>query len=167
MIGGFLRFVDKLNDWVGKVVSFFILVVALVIGYEIVLRYIFNNPTKWAHETSTMFFGAFIILGGAYTLLHGSHVSMDLIYGRLSVRKKAILDVITFILFALFCYALIWYGGKTAWKSILLLERGSTVWGPPIYPFRLLLPLGAFLLLLQGLAKLVRDIITLRGGEAR
>lgn len=166
MTNRFLSFIDKLSELVGKFVSFFIIVVALIIGYEVVLRYIFNDPTVWAHETSTMFFAAAVILGGAYTLLRKEHVSMDLIYTKLPVKTKALMDIITFILFAFFCGVFIWFGGKTAWNSLLILERASTNWEPPIYPFKLLLPIGAFLLLLQGLAKLIRDIIILRGKES-
>ncbi|MFC1860917.1 TRAP transporter small permease subunit [Chloroflexota bacterium] len=165
MISGFLKIIDKISDRLGKVVSFFIITIALIIGYEVVSRYIFNSPTLWAHETSLMFFAAFATLGGAYALLNRSHVNMDLIYGRLSVRTKAILDVITFFLFAFFCGVLIWTSGKTALKSLLMLEHASTNWEPPIYPFKLLLPVGTFFLLLQGIAKFIRDINILRKGE--
>ena len=165
MLSGFLGFIDKISERVGKFVSFFILIVALIIGYEVVSRYIFNSPTLWAHETSLMFFGAFVTLGGAYALLQRAHVNMDVVYGRLPVKTKALLDVITFVIFAFFVGVLIWGSGKTAWKAVLLLERASTNWEPPIYPFKVLLPIGAFLLLLQGVAKFVRDIKILRKGE--
>lgn len=159
-----LWFCDKVNEWVGNITSFLIAVLAFVVGYEVVLRYVFNKPTVWGHEMSSMIFGAIVMLGAGYTLLYKAHVSMDLIYSSLSVKKRAIIDMVTFTIFAFFCIVLLWKGGHTAWKSVLALEHSSTVWGPPRYPIKLLLPIGAFLLLLQGLVKFVRDAITAFSG---
>lgn len=161
-----LHFIDLLSEWIGKASAFLVLALSFVIGYEVVARYLFNRPTIWAHELSAMVFGAYIVLGGAYLLSAGRHVNMDLIYGILSPRKKALIDIITFWFFALFCVALVWKGGDTAWHSIMVREQARTTWSPPLYPIRLVLPIGAFLLLLQGVAKFIRDAITLaKGGE--
>lgn len=161
-----LHFIDLLSEWIGKASAFLVLALSFVIGYEVVARYLFNRPTIWAHELSAMVFGAYIVLGGAYLLSAGRHVNMDLIYGFLSPRKKALIDIITFWFFAIFCVALVWKGGDTAWHSIIVREQARTTWSPPLYPIRLVLPIGAFLLLLQGVAKFIRDAITLaKGGE--
>lgn len=160
-----LHFIDLLSEGVGKASAFLILALSLVIGYEVVLRYGFNRPTIWAHETSVMIFGAYFILGGAWILSTRGHVNMDLIYGRLSPRKKALIDIITFAFFALFCAVLVWYGGEAAWYTLKTWQHSETVWGPPIAPIKIVLPVGAGLLLLQGVAKFVRDAITLvKGG---
>ena len=162
-----LHYIDLVSEWIGKASAFLVLALSFVIGYEVVARYLFNRPTIWAHELSAMVFGAYIILGGAYLLSAGRHVNMDLIYGFLSPRKKALIDIITFWFFALFCVALVWKGGDTAWYSLSIREQARTMWSPPLYPIRLILPIGAFLLLLQGVAKFIRDTITLaKGGEA-
>jgi TRAP-type mannitol/chloroaromatic compound transport system permease small subunit len=162
-----LHFIDLLSEWIGKASAFLVLALSFVIGYEVVARYLFNRPTIWAHELSAMIFGAYIILGGAYLLSAGRHVNMDLIYGFLSPKKKALIDIITFWFFALFCVALVWKGGDTAWYSLKIREQARTMWSPPLYPIKLVLPIGAFLLLLQGIAKFIRDAITLaKGGEA-
>jgi TRAP-type mannitol/chloroaromatic compound transport system permease small subunit len=108
---------------------------------------------------SDMLFGTIIIIGGAYTLYHDGHVNMDVIYGRLSIRKKAFLDLVTSFFTFSFLIILIWEGGETAWRSLINLERDSTQWAPPIYPIKLMLPLGAFLLFLQVLAKFIRDFL--------
>jgi len=162
-----LRFVDSLSEWTGKAVSFFIFALAAIVGYEVVMRYVFNRPTVWVNDLSAMFFGTFIIIGGAYTLRDGGHVNMDVIYGRFSSKRKAFFDLFTFVILTLpFLGVMLWMGWGTAWKSLITLERDSTQWGPPIYPFRLMLPLGAFLILLQALAKFVRDLmIVIKGGE--
>jgi TRAP-type mannitol/chloroaromatic compound transport system permease small subunit len=161
-----LSLVDSLNEWVGKVFSFLILILALIVGYEIIMRYVFNRPTIWVHEMSAMLFGTFMILGGAFTARYNGHVGMDIVYGLLSVKKRAVLDVISFfILFVPLLGVLIWKGGASAWKSVAMLEHDSSQWGPPLYPLRIMLPLGAFLFLLQASAKTVRDFIVLFGGD--
>jgi TRAP-type mannitol/chloroaromatic compound transport system permease small subunit len=86
------------------------------------------------------------------------HVNMDLVHNALSPRIRALVDVLTFFIAMPFLGVLLWVGGKSAWKSVMVLEHASTQWGPPIYPFRVMLPLGALLLLLQLVAKLIRDL---------
>ncbi len=162
-----LRWIDALSEWTGKAVSFGILGLAFVIGYEVVMRYGLDDPTIWVHEFSVMLFGTAMIISGAYTLRYNGHIAMDIAYGRLSERTRAILDVVTcFALTLPFLVVLIWFGGERAWKSLIRLEHDSTQWAPPIYPFRLMLPIGAFLFLLQSLAKLVRDFIIIFGGKS-
>ncbi|MBN2031672.1 MAG: TRAP transporter small permease subunit [Deltaproteobacteria bacterium] len=157
-----LSLVDAMNEWVGKVSSYLILILALIVGYEIVMRYLLNRPTIWVNEMSAMLFGTLMILGGAFTARYNGHVGMDIVYGQLSTRGKAVLDVISFfILFLPLLGVLVWKGGESAWRSIMILEHDSSQWGPPLYPIRIMLPLGAFLFLLQATAKLVRDLMIL------
>ena len=165
IVNKFLHSIDSLSEWTGKAVSFFIFLLALIVGYEVVARYLFRSPTLWVHEISAMFFGTFIIIGGAYTALRGGHVNMDLVHKALGTRARALLDILTFSLALAFLAVLLWKGGATAWKSIKTLEHASTQWGPPIYPFRVMLPLGALLLLLQLIAKFIRDIRILISGK--
>lgn len=160
-----LAWIDNLSDRTGHLVAFLIPLLAVVEVYEVVARYLFNAPTIWAGELSAMMFGAFILLGGAHTMRRGGHVNMDILYGRLSTRGRAWLDIITFPLLLAFVGVLVWKGWDSAWRSILLIEHDSTQWAPPLYPFKLLLPLGCLLILLQSVAKLVRDINTLIKGE--
>lgn len=160
-----LDWIDALSDRSGKLVAYLIPVLIIVEVYEVVARYGFGSPTIWAHALSAMLFGAFILLGGAYTLRHNGHVNMDIIYTRLSARGRALLDIVTFLLFLAFIGVLLWKGWGMAWRSIRLLEHDSTEWAPPLYPFKLMLPVGAALLLLQGLAKLARDVRILIRGE--
>ena len=154
----FLHVIDNINDRTGKIISFLVVFIVACVVCEVVCRSIFNAPTIWAHELSTFLYGAFIIMGGGYTLRHKVHVNVDIVYARLSQRRKAIIDLLTFTLFFSFCVVLIWYGGQVAWKSLLLLETTETIWEPPIYPLKLTIPIAAFLLLLQGLAKFIRDL---------
>jgi TRAP-type mannitol/chloroaromatic compound transport system permease small subunit len=160
-----LKVIDKISEYSGKAVCFLILGAILIMGYEVVARYVFNRPTLWVHELSTMFFGTFVIVGGAQTLLNGGHVKMDVIYSRFSPRVKAIIDLITFPVFLAFVLVLVIKGGQAAWRSVSMLEHASSQWAPPFYPFRLMLPLGALLVMLQGLAGFVRNLLTAIKGE--
>ena len=160
-----LALIDSLSDHAGRLVAYLIPILALVEVYEVVARYVCDAPTIWASELSAMLFGVFILIGGADTLRQGGHVNMDILYSRFSPRGRAALDIVTFLLFLVFIGVLLWKGWETAWRSLKLLEHDSTEWGPPLYPFKLMLPLGALLILLQGVAKLVRDIRVLRKGD--
>jgi len=155
----FLRVIDSINDRVGKTVSFLTVFLAALILYEVVRRSMFNTPTTWCYELSIFVYGTLTVMGGSYTLLHKAHVNVDIVYGRLSQRQRAIIDLLTSTLLFFFCVVLLWYGGRFAWESLLLLETTNTVWDPPIYPLKLTIPIAAFLLLLQGLAKFFRDLI--------
>jgi len=161
----FLRSIDSISEWSGKMVSFLIIVITGVTIWEVILRYIFNSPTIWAFDAAYLIFGAYGVLGGAYTLYFRGHVNVDILYGRLPLRVRAIVDLVTSIFFFLFCGLLLWKGGEMAWDSLKILERGSSAWSPPVYPIKLAIPLGAFLLLLQGTAKFIRDLFkVIKGG---
>ena len=158
-----LHFIDSLNDWLGKIFSFIIVVMIGVMMYEIIVRYVVGTPTKWAVEMTGLIFGAHFMLGTAYVLLHRGHVNMDAIYSRCSLRTRAIMDTITFPLFLLVAIVLVWHGWELFSHSLRYLEC-STFAQIPFYPFKVTIPIGASLLLLQGLAKFTRDLdIAIRG----
>lgn len=160
-----LNIIDSLNDRFGRLVSLLIVPMFAVVTYEVVMRYGFNNPTDWAFETTQFVFGSYVVLAGAYALLHGSHVNMDIIYGRFSPRAKAVVDLFTSGLFFFFVIVLVWLGIKAGWDSVQLQETSGTPWDPIVYPVRLMIPLAAFLLLLQGAAKFIRDLVVATGRE--
>lgn len=83
---------------------------------------------------------------------------MDIFYNRFPPRMKAIVDVVTTVFFFVVCGSLLWKGGVMGWTSLMLLERSTSVWHPPLYPLKLTMPIAAFLILLQGLAKFIRDL---------
>ena len=154
-----LNGVDFFSEWSGKVVSYLLLAVIAATAFEIVSRYVFDSPTIWVYEFSLYCFGSYFMLVGAYALVHKAHVSMDLFHKRLSVRKQAILSAITSMFTFLFCSALIWQGGKFAMTSVSLLEHSVSLWGPPLYPFKLVIPVAGSMILLQALANFIRDLI--------
>lgn len=130
------------------------------------MRYGFNSPTVFAHETSLFLYGGTGMLAGAFALRHDAHVRMDAVYGRLSPRSKAILDLITASIFFYLCALILWQGWEMAHRSLMVLEHTMTPWGPPYYPIKMAIPVAAFLILLQGLAKFIRDFfLAFRGSE--
>jgi TRAP-type mannitol/chloroaromatic compound transport system permease small subunit len=154
----FLKFINAVNDRVGNLLSYFLFLFFALLFMEVILRYFFNSPTVWANELAQMLFGAYAILAGGYIMRTGGHVNVDILYSRLSPKARAGLDVFTSILFFLFCGMLLIYGGSLAWDSLARFEHSQSAWNPPLYPAKLMIPLAALLLILQGLAKLIRDI---------
>ncbi|MGQ9859758.1 MAG: TRAP transporter small permease subunit [Thermodesulfobacteriota bacterium] len=158
-----LSVVDYVNDRLGRILSLGILLIFGLLVLEVALRYLFNSPTVWANELTQMMFGAYVVLSGGHLLWCGGHVNVDIIYSRLSPKAKAWMDVLTSSVFFAFSVMLLYYGGSLALESLARWEHSQSPWNPPIYPVKLTIPLGALLVLLQGTAKLVRDILVLAG----
>ncbi len=154
----FFSLIDKVNLYVGRVVSFLIVPMVGILVFEVVMRYIFNKPTTWSHETVQYILGTLFILGGGYALLHKAHVNVDVLYTRFRPRVRAMVDVFTGLFFFLFTGVLLWKGSEMFWLSFLQRETSSTIFGPPIYPLKLMLALGALLIVLQGLVKFIKDL---------
>lgn len=161
----YCRVIDTINQWLGKGVSFLLIPLVLVIVYEVIARYGFGAPTIFAHETGLFIYAFSGLLGGGYVLLHGGHVKMDVVYGGLPPRIKAILDLITVPLFFFFCAGLIWGGYEMAHFSVQMGERTASIWHPPLYPLRIAFVVATILLLLQGVAKFIRDFLRVRQRE--
>ena len=161
----FIKTIDALNEWVGRCLSYFLFAFFVLLFIEVILRYFFNSPTVWANELAQMLFGAYAILGGGYILLTGGHVNVDILYSRFSLKTRAALDIFTSVLFFLFCGMLLVYGGSLAWDSLSRFEHSQSAWNPPLYPAKLMIPLAAALLILQGITKLIRDFLILLGKD--
>lgn len=154
MIAKFCTLVDKLNNLTGKLVSFLIILINIIVLFEIVARYFFNHPTIWVNETSEMLFGAFFLLGGGYTLLHNHHVRIDILYNHVSDRSKDLLDLLSAIAILGYMILFTWTAGDSAYESILLHERSQSVWAPYIFPIKLVVPIAGLLMILQALSQL-------------
>ena len=136
---------------------------------DVVLRYFFNAPTIWAMDVNTMTFTGICFLAGAYAMLHDTHVKLDILYRSWSPRRRIIADLITLpLILAAVCFV-IWKGVDALWWAIKINQHGQSYWGPPLWPVKLCLPLGAILLFFQGLAKWGRLLCSLRemGDEER
>lgn len=161
----FLSIIDKISEWVGKIVAWAVILIIGATAYEVVMRYVFNAPTDWVFEFDYLINGAYFLLLGAYTFALKGHVSVDIFYGRFSPRGRAIIDMITAPIFFFFMAMMFWYGGKFALNSVAFRETLSSAWAPPIYPVKLMIPLAALLVILQGCAKFIRDLHTALTGR--
>lgn len=163
-----LKVVDSISDWSGKIVSFLAIAFALVILYEVVARYIFNSPTIWAMEISQALYAFYVVLLGAYILRRGGHVNVDVVYSHFSPRTKAIVNSFTWLLFFSWISVMAWKGWETGWFSLTVGEHQVSPFASPIYPIKLCIPVGAFLIFLQGLAGYIRNatfVVTGREAE--
>ena len=151
-----LRVIDSISEWTGRIVSPVAYASAFILVYEIISRNVFNKPSPWAHEYSVFFFGLLILAGG-YTHLHRLHVSVDILYRRWPLRARAIIDLLTASLFFLLTGLMLWKGADIAWRSIQVQEVDRFSWGPPLYIVKTMIPVAAFFIILQGLAKFMRD----------
>ncbi len=157
------RIIDKINGLAGSFVAYWAVIAVFIYYYEVLARYVFNAPTNWAHEGMFLMFGMQYLLAGGYAYREESHVRVDVLYEKRSVRTKAIIDLVTSVFFFIFVLALVWTGAIFALDAIQVQETTLNEWGIQYWPVKLAIPLGGFLLLLQGIAKLIRDILYLRG----
>jgi TRAP-type mannitol/chloroaromatic compound transport system permease small subunit len=159
--------VDKLSTVVGKAFSWLILVLTLLITWEVFSRYALDNPHPWAFDVMSMMYGTLFMTAGAYTLSQNGHVRGDVLYGFFPPRLQAGLDLTLYILFFIpGVVALAWAGYNFAAESWAINEHSNvTANGPPVYPFKTIIPIAGAILLAQGLVEIVRCIVCLKQGE--
>lgn len=154
----FMNGITRLNDLIGKWLSLLVIVMFVLLLIEVFFRYVMGAPTIWANELTQLLFGFYAVMAGGYIMAHRGHVNVDILYASLSVRTRAILDVVTSFLFFIFLAAVLYFGSSMAWESASSLETSFSAWNPPIWPVKLAIPVGTVLLLLQGIVKLLQDI---------
>ena len=162
----FLLFADQVSTWVGKTFAWCIVLLTAAISYEVFSRYVLGRPTTWAFDTSYILYGTLFMMAGAYALSRNSHVRGDFLYRKWKPRVQAGLDLVLYFIFFLpGVLAFIYSGYGFAKLSWMMNEHSSfSPAGPPIYPFKALIPIAGCLLLLQGIAEIIRCIITIRTG---
>ena len=154
-----LHIIDAISDRVGKSVGWLLLGMTSLLVYAVIQRYVFHNAPIWTHETSLFMYSAIGLLSGAYALLYKWHIRVDVVFGRLSPRRQALIDIITALLFFFpFCSLVGWFGLKFALRSLAIGEISHSVWAPIVWPVKMIIPIGAFLLILQAVAKFIRDL---------
>ena len=158
-----INILDAISDWTGKVFSFLIWIGIAVTLFEVVSRYVFNAPTLWAMPFNQRLFAFYFLIGGAYGVLTQAHIVVDVAYKKFPPRFRAFVDVFLYplLLFAV-CFIFIWYGCKLGLASLKILEIDYSLPHFPIYPVKLLIPIAGFLLLLQGVAELMRNLMKWR-----
>ncbi|MFC4932265.1 TRAP transporter small permease subunit [Massilia sp. GCM10023247] len=162
-----LFFVDRVSSLVGQAFSWLIVVLTFLITWEVFARYALNSPNPWAFDLMIMMYGAAFMMAGAYTLAKNGHVRGDVLYSFFPPRLQAGLDLLLYIVFFIpGVVALVWAGYTYAAESFAIREHSTlTANGPPLYPFKMVIPFAGILLLLQGFVEIVRCVICLRRGE--
>lgn len=161
-----LQKIDATSIWTGKLASFLIIAITLLQGREVVARYVFDRPTIWNWELCTMLYAVLFLLGGPWVLQQKKHISTDIVYVRFSPKVQAYIDIVTYLcFFSVFVAVMLWQGTIMAWDSIRIQETSYTLWAPPIYPLKTLMVFAFVLLTLQGIAKIIRDIIFVSTGR--
>lgn len=162
----FLLAIDHMSIWAGKLFAWCVVVLTGVVSYEVFMRYVMREPTTWAYDMGYILYGALFIMAGAYALATHSHVRADVIYRLLPIRVQASIDLVLFLVFFMPAVAALMYAGYNfAEMSWRMGERSPySPAGPPLYHFKALIPLSGFFLGLQGIAEIIRCLITLKTG---
>jgi TRAP-type mannitol/chloroaromatic compound transport system permease small subunit len=157
-------YIDRISLRSGEIIRWLAIVLTVVVLYEVFARYLFNAPTIWAYDAAMMIYSVLFLGGAAYVLVVKTHIRVDVIFNMLPHRTQMILDLIYYIVFWLpYSLVMIWYGSKMAYLSTLAEEISNTSqWLEPIWPWRWVIPAGFLLLLLQGIAEVIRTIKSLR-----
>ncbi len=158
--------IDKISTFVGQAFSWLIVALTLMISWEVFSRYVLDRPHAWAFDVMIIMYGTLFMMAGAYTLSKAGHVRGDVLYGFFEPRTQATIDLILYIVFFVpGVIALTYAGYFFAAESWAMNEHSSiTAEGPPIYPFKTMLPLAGAFLLLQGIVEIIRCVICIQQG---
>jgi TRAP-type mannitol/chloroaromatic compound transport system permease small subunit len=159
--------IDKISTFVGQFFSWLIVALTLMISWEVFSRYALDRPHSWAFDVMIIMYGTLFMMAGAYTLAKAGHVRGDVLYGFFEPRTQATIDLILFIVFFIpGVFALTYAGYFYAAESWAIRETSNiTAEGPPIYPFKTMLPLAGLFLLLQGVVEIIRCVICIKQGK--
>lgn len=163
-IGTYVRLVDNVNRFVGRIMMYGIFVMMAILLWSSISKTFFL-PSLWTLEMAQFAMVAYYILGGPYSIQLGSNVRMDLFYGDWSPGKKAWFDAFT-VMFLIFFLSVLLYGGLSSTSySLNYGERSATAWRPYMWPIKIIMCIGIFLMLLQAIAEFFKDIARIRGVE--
>jgi TRAP-type mannitol/chloroaromatic compound transport system permease small subunit len=163
----FLLRIDRVSAWSGKIFAWLIVVLMLVVCVEVFKRYILNAPTAWIFDLDAMLYGTLFMMCGAYALAQNGHVRGDFLYSSMRPRTQAALDLTLYFLFFIpGILALLYAGWDYALLSWRIDEHSNvTADGPPVYQFKAVIPVAGALVMLQGMAEIVRCVVCLRTGQ--
>ncbi len=163
----FLHTIDAISTWAGKAAAWLIIGLTGMVCVEVFKRYVLNAPTAWIFDANNMLYGTLFMLAGAYALAQNAHVRGDFLYGSFRPRTQAALDLVLYIVFFLPGIAALLYAGyRFAAISWRIGEHSSVMAeGPPIYPFKTIIPIAGALIMAQGFAEIVRCVVCLRTGQ--
>ena len=159
--------IDKISTFVGQAFSWLIVALTFFISWEVFSRYVLDHPHPYAFDVMIQMYGTLFMMAGAYTLAKNGHVRGDVLYGFFPPRLQAGLDLTLYLLFFIpGVVAFVWAGYTYAGESWAINEHSNvTADGPPIYPFKTIIPIAGAFILVQGVVEIVRCVICLKEGE--
>ena len=161
-----LHTADRISTWTGKTFAWLIVALMLVVCTEVFKRYALNAPTAWIYDVNNMMYGTLFMMCGAYTLSQDGHVRGDFLYGSMKPRTQATLDLVLYIVFFLpGIGALTWAGWSYFQDSLAMHEQTFNATPLPLYPFKFVIPVAGVIVMLQGIAEMIRCVVCIRTGE--
>lgn len=159
----YVRWVDAFNYRIGRFAMYLIYPMGAILLYSTVMRVIFGVPINWVLEMSQFMLSAYYLLGGAYSLQIDAHVRMDLFYSKMSPKTRVVTDAFT-ILFVIFYLVVLFGGGLSSTKyAIDYGQKNYTAWAPLLWPIKVIMTFGIFLMLLQCVSTFFKDFAAARG----
>lgn len=165
MMEKFISIAEAINRKIGETAAYILPAFMCLMVFEVIMRYFFKSPTIWVHETCGYLFAFYIAFTGGWILLLKGHVSVDIAYERFGAKVKIIADIIVSIAGFLLFLVLLWFGWKYAWHAIVTNQHSHTIFAPPMWPVKIMLPAGSVLFLIQIAADIMRSILELKGEE--
>ncbi len=167
MVHGLIRSIDQLSKTVGHAFAWCIVILTLGTCYEVFVRYALNDPTSWAFDLSYLMYGAVFYMAGAYTLSRGGHVRADMFYRLWPERRQALVELVLYVVFFFpGILALVIAGGGYGLEAMRIREVSvNSPAGVPIWPLKMMIPVGGALIALQGFAEVLRCLVCLREGR--
>ena len=159
----FVRLVDGLNFRIGRFAMYLLYPLAAILLASTASRIFLGLPINWALEMSQFILSAYYLLGGAYTFQLGQHVRMDLLYDRLSARKRAVTDAITILFVIFYIGVLLWGGISSTNYAIVYGQKNYSAWSPPLWPIKVVMTAAIFMMLLQCVSTFFKDVAIARG----
>jgi len=159
----YVKWVDTFNRWVGKFAMYIFFAMAAVMLWSTISRAVFGAPVNWALEMTQFLLSAYYLLGGAWSMQEGAHVRMDLFYGRLAPKQRAITDAVTILFVIFFLGVLLWGALSSTQYAIQYNQKNYSAWSPVLWPVKVAMTIGVFLMLLQVISQFFKDVAEAMG----
>ena len=153
-----IKYIDGLSIWTGKTISWLVIPMLAALMYEVFMRYLFHSPTIWAMDIAVIAYGIHFMIASPYCLQQEQHIRCDFLYNMWSVRKRAMVDMVNYIIFFFpVNFLFLWIGWGYAHRSWMIMERSIvSPWMPWIWPVKMAIPLMVALSIVQGVSEFIK-----------
>lgn len=163
----YVRYVEALNRLIGKFAMYLVFAMMGILLFSAISRTFFNVPFIWAIEMAQFTMAAYYLLGGAFSMILGAHVRMDVFYSNWSPKRRAATDVITIFFLVFYLVVLLVGGVSSTWYSLEYGQRNYSAWAPPVAPIKIIMVIGIFMMLLQAIATFFKNLAQVKGVTLR